>query len=427
MSRRPSLTGSSATADQVAVRRHNLSLVLGHLRRHGDRSRARVAEETGLNKATVSSLVAELVERGLVSEGEAERGGVGRPAQAVGLDGRHLVALGAEINIDYLSVLALDLRGELVAERRVALDTAGMEPTRVLGELARVVREVLDGLDGRSRPVGLTVAVPGLVETATGTVFDAPNLRWQRTAAVAQLCADLDAPDYPVTLDNEANLAAVAELAARADAPPDDLLLLTGGAGVGGGMVAGGRLLRGGQGFAGEVGHMRVERAGTRCGCGRTGCWETVVGLHTLLRLAADEGDPVRDPARDLVQRLDELRGRAAAGDTRTLAALTEVADWLTVGAGILVNVLNPQVLVLGGYFAALGPWFAEALEAGLQQEVFAPGSGGCRVEMSTLGFSAAVRGGALQALSVVFDDPTRAGLAPPAPTTDDLATGATR
>lgn len=419
------LTGVGATADLGAVRRHNLALVLGHLRRHGERSRARVAEETGLNKATVSSLVAELVDRGLVLEGAAERGGVGRPGQVIGLDGRHLVAIGAEINIDYVSVLALNLRSELVAERRLAMDTAAMPAEELLGALAGVVRGLLADLDEGAHAVGLTVAVPGLVDAETGTVFEAPNLGWRRTAASAQLHEELGRPEYPIRLDNEANLAALAELAARTEDPTADLLLLTGAAGVGGGIVAGGRLLRGGQGFAGEVGHMRVDPDGAPCGCGRTGCWETVVGLNALLALAADADDPVRDPSRDVVQRLDELRSRADAGDPRVLAAIEEVAGWLVAGAGILVNVVNPEVLVLGGYFATLGPWLVPGLERDLPRHVFAPGGGGCRVELSTLGFSAAVRGGALQALSLVFDDPTVAGHASGTPASS--STGASR
>ncbi|MBD8870418.1 ROK family transcriptional regulator [Nocardioides donggukensis] len=408
------LSGPGASADQLAVRRHNLSLVLSHLRQSGPRSRARVASETGLNKATVSSLVAELVGRGLVAEGEPERGGVGRPGQSIGLDGRHHVAIGAEINIDYVSVLAMNVQGEVAAERRVALDAAHMGSTPVLSQLATEINELTASLRaGGASPVGLTVAVPGLVESATGTVFEAPNLGWRRTSILDDLGALLHDPTYPVRLDNEANLAALAELAARGADEATDLLLLTGAVGVGGGVVTDGQLLRGGQGFAGEVGHMKVQPDGKRCGCGRHGCWETVVGLNALLARAADPEDPVRNPSLDVVQRLEEVVARATAGDARTIEAITDTGRWLATGAGILVNVFNPEVLVLGGYFAALGPWLAGPLEEELPRQVFAPEAGGCRVELSTLGFSAAVRGGALQALSSLFADPTLVDAAP--------------
>jgi predicted NBD/HSP70 family sugar kinase len=115
----------------------------------------------------------------------------------------------------------------------------------------------------------------------------------------------------------------------------------------------------------------------------------------------------VRDPSLDVEQRLAEISARAAAGDVKTLRACDEVGTWLGRGASILLNLFNPDVLVLGGYFAALGPWLTGPLEDVLRAQVFAPNAGGCRVELSRLGFSAAIRGGALRALQEVFDDPT--------------------
>lgn len=411
------------TADQVAVRRHNLAVVMNHLRLHGARSRARVAAETGLNKATVSSLVAELVERGLVTEGDAERGGVGRPGRAIELDPTTYVALGVEVNIDYVSVLAMNLQGEAVAESRVPLDTANMAPSELLRSMADVTKDLLDPLvAGGTRPIGLTLAVPGIVEPATGIVFDAPNLGWREVPVTEPMRLLLGNPDFPILLDNEANLAALAELDVRGPDDAQELLLLTGAAGVGGGVVSGGRLLRGRRGFAGEIGHMQVDRDGQPCRCGRLGCWETVVGLNALLGTAADKDDPVRDPSVDVVQRLEDLRARAEAGDERTLAAINQVGDWLAAGCGSLVNIFNPEVLVLGGYFAVLGRWFGARLGDELGQQVFAPDAGGCRVELSTLGFSAAVRGGALRATHAVLDDPTLAPVRREAP----RASGAT-
>lgn len=401
-------TSTAIGADQGSVRRHNLAVVLSHVRGAGPRSRAKVAEETGLNKATVSSLVQELVERGLLLEGAAERGAVGRPGQVLEIDGEGAYALGLEVNVDYVAAVAMDLRGDVVAERRRALDTAHMEPTPVLRALAKVVRALLTGLGrGRGRPVGVAIALPGLVESSTGILREAPNLGWTKVPVVAELQTLLRRVDGPMLLDNEANLGAVAELAERSSSGVRDLLLLTGAAGVGAGIVAEGRLLRGGQGFAGEVGHMRVDPAGKRCGCGQRGCWETVVGLNALLARAANRNDPVRDPSLDVEQRLAEINRRAAAGNARTVRAIAETGEWLGLGAGMLVNTLNPEVLVLGGYFAALGPAMAAPLQRDLAAQVFAPGGGGCRVESSTLGFTAATRGAALQVLDAVFRDPT--------------------
>lgn len=395
----------AGTADQAVVRRHNLALVLEHLRLHGSRSRARVAAETGLNKATVSSLVSELLGRGLVTEGAVERGGVGRPGLVIDLDGSTYAAIGAEVNIDYLSVIVSSLRGDVVAEQRVPFDTAASDPRDALERLAGLVRDAL-ATAGPAAPVGLTVAVPGIVESATGRLVKAVNLGWRDTPVVDLLVELLGGPGYPVVLDNEANLAALAEIEARGGAAGRDLLLLTGGVGVGGGIVAAGHLLRGARGFAGEIGHLQVDRNGLDCGCGRRGCWETVAGLGALLRRAADEGDPVRDPNVDLLGRLGEVRRRAEDGDQRTLAAIDATATWLVSGAASLVNVFNPDVVVLGGYFAVLSRWYVPRLQQGLAEQVHAPDAGGCRVEVSTLGFAAAMRGAAHQAALAVLEDP---------------------
>jgi predicted NBD/HSP70 family sugar kinase len=406
--RTTSLGGSGSTADQLAVRRHNLAVVMTHLRTNGPRSRARVAAETGLNKGTVSSLVAELVARGLVTEGETERGGMGRPGQVIDLDRVNYVAIGAEINIDYISVLAMNLRGETVAEKRIPLDTAHMAPDDVIRHLARTAKTVISQMERRgSSAIGMTVAVPGIVDSSSGVVFDAVNLGWPQIPVGEVVRQRLGDPPFPIYIDNEANASAIAELVERGAEQPEDLLLLTGGVGVGGGIVARGELVRGARGFAGELGHMQVNLNGRRCGCGRIGCWETEVGLGALLRLATTSGDLVRDPTVDLVDRLEELRRRAESGNKKTLRAIEAVGGWLVEGATSLVNIFNPQVLVLGGYFAVLGPWVTTALEEGLAAQVHAPEAGGCRVELSTLGFSAAVRGGAHHAIRSVFDDPT--------------------
>jgi predicted NBD/HSP70 family sugar kinase len=153
---------------------------------------------------------------------------------------------------------------------------------------------------------------------------------------------------------------------------------------------------------------MIVEPQGRRCGCGRIGCWETVSGLRALLDLAADPDDPVRDPAMAIDDRLDEVNRRASLGDSRTLAALDQVGAWVGVGAAMLANALNPAAIVLSGYFAAVGHHMRPAIESHLQAGGLAPDAGGTRVELSTLGFTAAVRGGVALAVDAVFADPTR-------------------
>lgn len=413
-------SGGTAAADQMVLRRHNLGVVLQHLRDDGPKSRARIAEGTGLNKATVSSLVAELAELGLVREGELERGAVGRPGATVELDGASVCGIGAEVNVDHVACLALNLRDEIVGERRRGLDTRTLAPREVLDHLAVLVAETMDEIAARgAQPFGITFGVAGLVDSA-GVLVSAPNLGWHDVPVAGLMFERLGRPPYPLRVENEANLAAIAEAAADRCADRRDLVVLAGEVGVGGGIVSDGRLLRGRRGFAGEIGHLQVDPQGRVCGCGRTGCWETVVGLRALLTAAADPDDAVHDPSLPLEQRLGEINRRAELGDARTLSALHQVGRWLGVGAATLVNVLNPGVIVLSGYFAVVGSWMLESMRAELAARSIAPRAGGCRVELSTLGTSATVLGGARVALESVFEDPAmvRRGDASRAPQT---------
>lgn len=395
------------SADQLTLRRTNLGLVLRQLRDQGPRSRATLAAELGLTRSAVSTLVSDLAERRLVRIGGIERGSVGRPGTAVELDGHGICGLGAEVNVNHVSTMAVDLTGEVVSERRLGLDARASSPEEVLDRLTDLVRETLNDLGHRDiEPVGLTVGVAGLVDRDHDVLTLAPNLGWQ-DVPVGDLLRERLGAFYPVTVDNEGNLAAIAE-ATPGDPDRQDILVIFGEVGVGGGIVAGGRLLRGRQGYAGEFGHMIVEPQGRRCGCGRIGCWETVIGLRALLDLAADPDDPVRDPAMAIDDRLGEINRRASLGDTRTLAALEQVGAWVGVGAAMLANALNPAAIVLSGYFAAVGHHMRPAIESRLQAGVLAPDAGGTRVELSTLGFTAAVRGGATLAVDTVFADPTR-------------------
>jgi predicted NBD/HSP70 family sugar kinase len=379
------------------------------LRAAGPRSRARIAQETGLNKATVSSLVAELIARGLVTEGELERdGAVGRPGLIVELAGSGACGIGVELNVDYLACLVLDLRGEVLAERRVAHDVPALGAESTMDEVAHLVEDAVAAVrPAGAVPVGLTVAVPGLVDTSSGVVTLAPNIDWHDVPVVDGLRARLADPPFPVRAENDANLSAIAEWALGPEARTPDLVYLTGEVGVGGGVIIDGRLLRGASGFTGEIGHVPLGDPARLCGCGRRGCWETSVGLASLLREAADADDPVHDPERDLLARLAEIERRAVAGDARTLAALHRVGISLGTGAALMINLFNPQVVVLGGYFAVLGRYLIDPLTEELRGRVFGPGLAGARVVCSQLGFTAAVRGGAHVALEAVFADPT--------------------
>lgn len=399
-----------APADQAGVRRANLSLVLRHLLAAGPRSRAAVADEVGLTKPTVSSLVADLMERRLVTEGSADRRApVGRPGRLLHVASGSVVGIGASVTNDTVDVVARDLAYHDVARARVVTDVGAAGPDRAVALLAGALGDVLATADSAGWHVaGVTVAVPGLVDVRQGSVVLAPNVGWRDLPLVKLLAEAVDRPTLPIGIDNDANLAAIAEYACGVAVGVPDLAAVTGDIGVGVGVVLGGQLVRGSVGFGGELGHAPLGAAERVCGCGRRGCWETEVGLDALLtRAATGRGDDLLDHGVDVATRLRDLRGRVAAGDPAAEDAVASVGRSLGRGAAVLVNLVNPSALVLGGYFGVLGDLLVPSVVAALDRDVLAPGAGGCTVHASSLGFSAAPVGGAIEALRLVLDDPT--------------------
>lgn len=409
----PGFTGRSRgiPADQATIRRSNLSLVLRHVSERGQSSRSAVALATGLNKTTITSLVNELQARGLLKEiGPRHAGSVGRPSLVLALDGSRTGALGMEVNVDYIAAFATDLAGRVLIDRRIGFDAMEAGPDRSLDKLATVISRAVADLDRLGVALsGVTVAVPGLIEASTCTVTLAPNLGWREVPVADRLVAAGVPADVPITIDNDANLAALAECSSGVAMGVSDLVYLTGEVGVGCGIISGGRPYRGADGFAGEVGHVVVDPAGDLCGCGRTGCWETKVGLAALVRMATPDHAYGTDQrfVRDPEERLAEIEQRRAEGDLRVDAAVIEVGRWLGRGAALLVNLFNPRMIVLGGYFARLADRLIPVAQKELERSSVAMAAGRCRFAISEFGFGAASRGAAHVVTERVLSDPT--------------------
>ncbi|MFC7340171.1 ROK family protein [Saccharopolyspora griseoalba] len=400
--------GGASGVDQTAVRRANLARVLDEVRRGEVVSRAEIAARSKLTKATVSSLAGELIERGLLREtGLRREGAVGRPGRSLELDGGGISALGLEINSKYLAARGTDLAGRVIVERRLGFDAMNLPPEATLDRLAELASEAIAELADQGSPraflAGVAVAVPGLVDAGTGRVRYAPNLEW-RGVAVADALRERLGGEVPIVVDNEANLSALAELHAMPE-PADDLVYLTGEVGVGAGLITGGRLLRGAGGFSGEIGHIPVDLDGQPCGCGRRGCLETKIGLPAVLDAAAP--DLVAAGA-DPQDQAHALRARAEAGGPEALAGFDEIGRWLGIGVSMLVNLLNPEAVVLGGYLGTVAPYLVPSAMRQLRERAVAGEAATCRITASSFGFSAAVRGAASIVVEEVFTDPLR-------------------
>ncbi|MDJ1132947.1 ROK family protein [Streptomyces iconiensis] len=401
-----------APGSQREIRTRNLSRVLYAVaERDSSSSRASVAASLGLTRAAVSTLVDELLRAGLLTErGPAlPGGGPGRPGTVLEPSDRGPCGLGAEIGVDHLAVCAVDLGGRVRARTRVEYEGRGSEPAVVLDRLGALVDTVADEVRGAGlRPAGLTVAVPGLVSRGTSRVVRAPNLGWHDTdiatplarhAAPPQPASGTAASPFAVTVDNEANLAALAEVWLDGGRMPGDFVHVSAEVGIGGAVVFDGEPLRGTRGFAGELGHVPVRPEGPVCACGGRGCLEQYAGEKAVLRAAGIGTEGPREGALTL------LAARAEAGDRGALRALDGAGEALGVALAGAVNLLDPGAVVLGGVLARFARWLLPTLENELRSRVAAPGTLP-KLLVSELGAEGPLMGAAHCAVRAVLDDP---------------------
>ncbi|MEU3169061.1 ROK family transcriptional regulator [Streptosporangium sp. NPDC006930] len=386
-----------------SMRARNLGVVLGEVSRSGPISRAALAEITGLTKTTVSKMVGDLIEAGMVAESGALRDGErGRPGTAVALSGQRVAALGLEINVDYLSACVVDLTLAVRLRYTQAVDNRSASPVETLSHLEQLAHRAVDEARAEGLTIaGSTLAVPGPVED--GLVHTAPNLGWH-DVRVSELL------NFPVTLDNEANLAALGER--WFGSVPGDFLHVSGEIGIGAGLVVGGTLFRGARGLAGELGHVVVSPEGPACRCGGRGCLEQYAGQDALLRAAGLAGVP--DGVTTLLERL-------RAGEPASLEACERAGQALGVALTSAVHLMDPGTIVLGGVFAPLFPWIRGTTHETMTSRLGVMRRAVPELTVSRLGGDAATLGAAGQVIHRVIADPW-IHLATPAPDPDSRA-----
>jgi len=396
------------------VRRRNLALIAAQLGVSADSlpTRASLAATTGLVKTTVSSLVAELQDIGIAAQvnGQAQdvsSRGPGRPGLALTLDGDRLAGLGVGVDVDHITAIVVDLRGRERARVTSVHDFRAVSPAKVVKIADRVVAQALAQIPAGMTVVGATLALPGVVDRERRFVRSAPNLEWHQIDIGAALArsASLTSTPYGLAVDNEANLAALAERRAGAGLGAD-FIRVSGEIGVGAGIIVDGAIWRGGSGGAGEIGHAVVEIPGSACKCGGFGCLETVAGQAALLARSGLEPGRAYTRTGDPHRSVDLMVAALTAGNPAALAAVQGATNGLATALIGAVNLLDVDTVVLGGFLAALGPWIAPTLSQTLGERTSRLRGSPPRVEVSGLGPDAPAIGAALDTIARVLADP---------------------
>ncbi|WP_345761436.1 ROK family transcriptional regulator [Diaminobutyricibacter sp. McL0608] len=353
--------GSLVSSD---VRTHNLALVMRTIAESGPSARSDLATATGLTRGSITALVGALSDAGLVRESVSVPGeGSGRPKTLIGIAADRLALVAVQIDADLVTVVVHDLAGRVLDRAATHHGRPMGDPDTILDLAAERLRAAFERIaDAGRRIAGLTVIVFAPVGGDPRVVVADTDLGWGRVDVLAGLEARI--PGFPAdaTLTADAPLAALAERRLLGDV--DDVLYLKSNSGIGGAIISNGQLVEGANAIAGSVGHIAIDHDGARCECGQRGCLVTVAGPDVVLGRA---GLGPLLASSGLTAALDELVARVRAEEPDAAAAFADAADWIARAVAILRMTVDPQVVVLGGYWADLADLIADAAIPRLQ------------------------------------------------------------
>jgi len=346
----------------TTLRELNRGRVIESLRELGVASRAEIARSTGLSPATVSTLVGQLVETGLVVDAPqrlSRRSQGGRPPALITLDPAAGVAIGIDFGKRHLAVAVSDLSHEILAERWRTMHEdydarAGMD-----GAVKLVDEALARSGTEPDRVLGVGLGLPGPIHRSTGTVGSSAILPGWTDVRIAEVMSERLA--LPVHVDNDANLGALAELHWGAGHGASTLVYLKMATGIGAGLVIGGRVFHGAGGTAGEIGHATVDEAGPICRCGNRGCLEMFAAAPALAELLR----PTRGEVTG--ERVVEL---ALEGDPGCRRAIADAGSYTGHAVANLCNLFNPERIVVGGSLGAAGEVLLGPLREAVRRRV---------------------------------------------------------
>lgn len=383
---------------KTPTRDNALTLVLQQLHAAGAISRQQIVESTGLTRAAVAEKSTQLIELGLAREGGVISTGLrGRPSSVIEVASDGPVVAAAVVEVQSLTVALVSLAGRIERQLKIGARLAEMTPEATAERLRDLLLALYEEVPQSRRIPFVGLAVAGVVEPEGDLISVAPNIGW-RDVPMRQILRDALGAEFSVTLANDAGVAALAEFRRGAGRGASSLFSLFGEEGVGGGLVVEGEPFFGGRGFAGEVGHMPVEIVGKPCECGSTGCWQTLIGPAAIL--AASEA---HYSGRSAPLTLAQLVGDADAGDEAALRTLEDTGRALGVGLAAVASVMNPDRIVLAGYFADVFPYVQASATAEFARRALAPIAASVSVRRAMLGDSALVLGVSELAWSAAF------------------------
>ncbi|ADU94856.1 ROK family glucokinase [Geobacillus sp. Y412MC52] len=310
--------------------------------------------------------------------------------------------VGIDLGGTTIKMAFVTTEGDIVHKWEIPTNTAN-RGEHIVADIARSLEKTLGQLGGaKERLLAAGIGAPGPVEEETGMLYETVNIGWTNYPLKQRL---EEATGLPVSVDNDANLAALGEMWKGAGGGARHLLFVTLGTGVGGGVIANGAIVRGINGAGGEIGHMTmIPDGGARCNCGKTGCLETIASATGIVRIAKEKltADERPSELRNGDVTAKAVFDAAKAGDALALEVVDEATYYLGWALANAANVTNPEKIVIGGGVSKAGDMLVERVAAHFRRFAFPRVAAGAKLVLATLGNDAGVIGAAWLAKELV-------------------------
>ncbi len=387
--RREIFSLTTITWNQQVVKRNNKSLVLQMIIDKEPISRADIAQVTGLNKGTVSSMVNELLEEELIYEsGPGESSGGRRPV-LLHFNKVAGYAIGIDIGVNYILSVLTDLKGNIIIEKNQLIQDSSFPAVKELVKTG--IQSLLHEMpQSKYGVVGVGMGVAGIVDKE-GMVLLAPNLGWKYVTFKAEI---EDEFKLPVMIENEANAGAYGEKQFGAGQHHENIIYISAGIGIGVGIILNGELYQGNNGYSGEFGHMIIDVDGRPCSCGSRGCWEMYASEHTLLKMTKDKAAT-----------LESLIQLAEKDDKDTLELFEEIGSYLGYGINNIINTFNPQQVIIGNRLAKAKKWLEKPIRRTIENHTLSFHQNEMEVRFSSLSIYSSALGVAAFAVENFIKD----------------------
>ncbi len=401
--------------DQSYVREKNLSSVLFLLYGQHRLSRAQLANLTNLNKSTISSLAENLIHRGLIYETGLNSVGTGRPATILEINPNAGGIIGLELGVDFISVLLTDFLGNILW-RSIETTDPSTSKEQAIDMILNLVDDAIHNCKTRQlRLLGVGVSTPGIVDLKERVLVFAPNLHW-RNVSLGKIISEHTG--LPAFIDNDGNSAALGEHLFGKARSIKNFVFIFAGVGIGAGLFLNNELYRGQSGFAGEIGHTPLIINPTLqvpCHCGNRGCWETNANQFSIIHRAQACLEAKRDTLiRDLMQQeraplsISLIKNAADAGDQEAIDIFTETGEVMGLGFATLINIFNPEKVILGGPLSIIGDYLLPAILLSVKKHTLSEINHQVEILISEFGPDASVIGAVALVVNDILLNPSR-------------------